>query len=183
MEKYETVKNNTLEAVANPKVFVEYLKNASKHNRHAEFFHMYSPEEYATMTMLVLGNGIAGCAIKQNGELVSVFKNEELAREAGIDKVSGIIIPAAIQYGARKLDCYSGFLDSMYARFGFSPVAKLAFDTRFAPNSWNYEKYGKPDIVFMAYNNSSKQEIPENILTVVDYKAGYSAIDNFLYLV
>jgi hypothetical protein len=158
--------------------FVQYLIEASTHNRHAEFFHMYSAREYSEMRMFVIDSGVAGFAIKRSGELVSVFKNEELANRYSIKKVADIIIPRAIHEGAKKLDYYSGLLDLLYARYGFTPVCKIGFNPEHAPLGWKYEIYGKPDIVFMAYVGG--QHNVGNIPYVDSYDCGYALTDSFI---
>lgn len=73
----------------------------------------------------------AGFSIRPDGELVYVFS---LDRGHGDD-----IMRAALANGARRLDCFDGYLVEFYARHGFEVTAR-------EPN-WTP---GGPDVVFMA---------------------------------
>lgn len=73
----------------------------------------------------------AGFAIRADGELVYVFST---ARGMG-----DALVKAAIARGATHLDCFDGYLVSLYSRNGFQRVTSL-------PN-WTE---GEPDVVFMS---------------------------------
>lgn len=90
--------------------------------------------------------------------------------------------------GGNKLDCFAiirknadgsinAGLADMYAKHGFVPVCRDKFNKEFAPDGWNYEKNGEPDVVFM-YNNDSVEKMLEDSTkskypSYVDYlKAG-----------
>ena len=49
--------------------------------------------------------------------------------------------------------------------FGFQPVAKVRFDDQFAPKDWNYERDGRPDIIFWIHNGESWEKVIENLAT------------------
>ena len=60
----------------------------------------------------------------------------------------------AIKNGARTLDAYEWkdgkvSLPQFYARFGFREVERLEWDDQYAPEGWDYDVYGRPDVVFM----------------------------------
>ena len=86
----------------------------------------------------------AGFALKKR-DIVSVFKSSKCTLDPALD----YIIPTAIQLGGNYLDCFNGALPIRYSAFGFFPVAKVEFNTDFAPKEWNYERDNKPDIIFM----------------------------------
>lgn len=76
-------------------------------------------------------DGDSGYAIRPDGELVGVFS---LVRGRGDALVSD-----AIARGAKHLNCFDGYLPTLYARHGFVEVRR-------EPN-WTE---GGPDIVYMA---------------------------------
>lgn len=78
-------------------------------------------------------NGVdyAGYALRSDGELVYVFST---ARGQG-----SAIVESAIGNGATYLDCFDGYLPTLYGRHGFETVATV-------PN-WTP---GEPDVVYMA---------------------------------
>jgi hypothetical protein len=73
----------------------------------------------------------SGFGVSADGELIGLFST---VKGRGAD-----LIGAAVANGADKLDCFDGFLPSLYARFGFVETAR-------EPN-WTP---GGPDVVFMA---------------------------------
>ncbi|MEU5403728.1 hypothetical protein ABZ348_31055 [Streptomyces sp. NPDC005963] len=74
---------------------------------------------------------MSGFGIDGDGTLIGVFS---LIKGRGEGMVTH-----AIKSGARKLDCFDGFLPGYYERFGF-------VETERVPN-WTQ---GEPDVVFMA---------------------------------
>ncbi len=73
----------------------------------------------------------SGYVVKANGELISVFS---LIKGRG-----NAIMADALRNGASHLDCFDGYLPTLYARFGFREVTR-------EPN-WTA---GGPDVVYMA---------------------------------
>lgn len=72
----------------------------------------------------------AGFAIAAEGELCYVFSTYRGRGDA--------VMQAALAHGARKLDCFDGYLPVFYGRYGFVEVDR-------EPN-W---VEGEPDVVFM----------------------------------
>ncbi len=107
----------------------------------------------------------AGAAVTADGSLVSVFRHPG----SSVD-IASILTPAAAQ--ATKLTAFAGngFLPNLYARFGFRPVARVAFDPALAPAGWP-EKMGRPDVVFMVndpHGRSGAVKIEPDYRDVVD---------------
>lgn len=65
------------------------------------------------------------------------------------------LVNQAVENGAKRLDCYdiNGGLPRLYSRNGFKPVARMKWDD-YAPDGWDYDKNGRPDVVFMAFDKS-----------------------------
>ena len=57
----------------------------------------------------------------------------------------------AIKRGGAHLQAFDGFLTHYYRTQGFEEKSRVVFDPGLAPEGWNYEKDGKPDVVFMRY--------------------------------
>lgn len=85
-----------------------------------------------TRCFLSYVNGQAACgyAIKDTGELCYVHA---LIRGCG-----DALVQDAITNGAKRLDCFDGYLVSLYARHGFVETGRVP----------NYTK-GDPDVVYM----------------------------------
>lgn len=64
----------------------------------------YSVEEYAEMRLFLTPDGMAGVALKPDGDMVSVFKNKNL-KDTEESRISSLLT-LAISQGAIKADCY-----------------------------------------------------------------------------
>lgn len=119
--------------------------------------------------LFLADDGLAGVAVTDYGDLVSVFKHptskanakEILAEAAGV---------------ATTLDAFDvkGFLPTLYSQFGFRPVARVPFNKEFAPPGWRFDLAGEPDVVLMVKD-------PENILGIQagDYNALRESVPAF----
>ncbi len=91
-----------------------------------------APDEIPTSARFFLSeNGRAGYGITAEGTLISVFS---------LDRGKGnAIVSDAIANGATNLDCFDGYLPTLYARHGFTVTHREA--------NWTP---GGPDVVFMS---------------------------------
>ena len=67
------------------------------------------------------------------------------------------MLQLAVSQGGKKLDAYNTYLPKVYGTVGFKPVAKIAWNEKFAPEGWSketFKKYnnGEPEIVFFVYD-------------------------------
>ena len=117
--------------------------------------HAYEKEEYKKMKLFVVNAGAAGMAVKE-GDIVSVFKNPDMALKDSIERINNTLLITGIKNGGERLDCFDGFLPELYSKFGFVPCARLKFNDEFAPEGWNFERDGRPNILFMAHNGDGR---------------------------
>lgn len=89
--------------------------------------------------------GATGYAITGEKEIVALFNGKE-------ESLGDQLVFDALKNGGRWLNCFEGFLASFYHDFGFKSVAYLEWDDEQAPDGWDYERYGRPDVLFMAFN-------------------------------
>lgn len=123
-----------------------------------------TPEELAGDKIILARNQASGLAVAPDGDIVAVFNNKKAGGPKGATKV---LIPTAIANGGKKLDCYGDTLVDIYSKFGFEPVARVAFDPEFANDGWDASK-GTPDIYFMVHNGDSADTVTRKMGT---YKA------------
>lgn len=110
-------------------------------------------------------------AITPDNNIVSIFNGGE---KRGVLKT---LLPVAIQQGGRKLDNYnSQKLSAMYMMYGFNPTSKVKFNSKFAPDDWNYERDGEPDIVFWIHNGDSAEDV---VLNFGRYLVPWDAVQEF----
>ena len=151
--------NLNVHQVDNPEVFYQAICAAKGGNDHGDYVHTYDPKEYEDMKLFIVNAGVAGIAVKKDGDVVSVFKNPDMAQKDDIERINRELLLTAINNGGRKLDCFDGFLPELYSKFGFSPACRLKFNDEFAPEKWNYERDGRPNVIFMVHNGDTVDEI------------------------
>jgi len=95
--------------------------------------------------------------VSKDGEIKGVFKKSD-SKEKG---VGDNVIQEAVAEGGRKLDNFDGYLTSIYEKNGFVVVGRTKFNEQFAPEGYNKEKHGSPDVVAMVYDPMGKLNIKE----------------------
>lgn len=136
-------------------IFHESINKAKKNNPFGAFVTAYDRDDYKPHKKFLLPYGAAGCAVTPEGDIISVFKDPN----SNVKGASHHLLLRAIAAGGKTLDCFDGFLPRMYAQYGFIPVVKLKFDREYAPEGWNYERDGEPDVVFFMHNGDSAEEV------------------------
>ena len=139
----ELIKNNRFD-VNNYELFIKSYKCGKL----ATFLTNYTKDELikeGIKTFKVHGYNI-GFALKpiaSGMEIVALHNNED-----AIGGIGEFLVKAAIEKGGNKLDHYDGFLSDFYEKLGFVEYARMKFKDEYADENWNYELYGRPDIVF-----------------------------------
>ena len=105
-------------------------------------------------------NGTVGVGIAPDGDIVAVFKN----KNGGPRKALDTMMPIALEQGGDRLDCYGDGLVDVYTRYGFEPVARVAFNEAFANDGWSPDK-GAPYIYFMKHNGDSADTVVQKMGT------------------
>lgn len=114
------------------------------------FLTPYSLEQYDRLDVQLFlapcGRGGYGLL---DGELISLFS----LRGAGLGPT---LVRDSIERGAWHLECLDarGVLGKFYGSFGFVEVDRIAWDDRYAPPHWNYERFGRPDLIKMELQGS-----------------------------
>ena len=170
---------------ADVETFYQSITEAKKVNLFGPFVERHSKSDYGMMQLYTTLDNSAGIAITNDGNIVSVFSK-------GLHKkVLRTLLPVALSKGGKKLDNFnSEKLSAMYAQYGFIPISKTAFDKNFAPEDWNYEEFGQPDIVFWVHNGDSAESViyrfgeytvdMENVKSCPNYVEAEQFRDNIL---
>jgi len=86
-----------------------------------------------------------GFGISPEGHGESLFNN-------GGEKGAGTkALFEGIKHGMITLDCFDGYLPSLYTQAGFVETGRIKFNDQYAPKDWDYKKDGRPDVVFMSF--------------------------------
>ena len=153
--------NITLKDTAIVDEFYKALIKAKADNKNGASVVIWPKEDYAKMDLFLYDDGKAGFAITRQGDLVSVFKHPD----STIEGAMGVMVPEAIRNGVRRLDAFEGPLTEGYAKYGFVEVGRETFNPEIAPEGWDIETMGTPDVVFMEISNeeAAKQSETESV--------------------
>lgn len=101
-------------------------------------------DTYKRNLTLMDPSGEAGVVVTKDGDMVSVFKKP--GSKADINDLL-----AVASKNARTCDCFDigGKLPDLYSDHGWVPVSRTPFNREFAPEGWDFDLLGEPDIVFM----------------------------------
>lgn len=121
----------------------EFVAERAK-NKRTNFLSPTPIDELKDHQLFMTKNRV-GYALSPEGDLQGVFNNSG-TKGAGEEAVIH-----ALQNGATTLDAYDGHLPDYYSRFGFELKNTEPFNDKYAPRGWNYEKEGRPDVVYMGY--------------------------------
>lgn len=122
-------------------------------------------EELAGNALYLSRDNKSGYALDPKTDLQNLFNN-------GPPGGGHIALVHAIKNGASTLDAFDGHLPRYYTDHGFIPTGRLKFNDEFAPAGWDYDKDGRPDIVFMAYAGGDRKTIDERVGRFEPYVPG-----------
>lgn len=128
-----------------------FIKARNRSSR-AGFLSQLTPEDLTGHRLWTNRDGTVGVALDRDGDIQNVFNN------GGPPKAAVDALLHAIRSGGRTLDCYDGYLPGFYAQFGFVETGRMRFKREYAPDGWDFERYGEPDVVFMAWKGFDGDE-------------------------
>ena len=120
----------------------ERFNKAIALSKHLEFLTIYTEEELDKSDLYIAIEGGVGFGISPDKELFNLFNN------TGTKLCGREAVDYAISKGARKVFYFDGFLHAYYRHFGFVEVDRSSWDDSLRPVGWDYDKYGKPDVVW-----------------------------------
>ena len=89
-----------------------------------------------------IGGGV-GFGLTDDKELFNLFNN------TGTKLCGCEALDYAISKGACKVFCFDGFLRKYYERVGFKVILRAPWRDDYAPKTWDYKTYGKPDVIWL----------------------------------
>lgn len=121
----------------------EAFKKAILKGKRGGFLTNYDSDEYKNNFKTFKLNGYdIGYAIKNDGDIVSVFNNSK------VRNIGEYLLLSAIKNGGNKLDHFDGFLSKFYENLGFKEYDRDKWNDEYRPANWDEEKYGRPNIVY-----------------------------------
>lgn len=141
-----------------PQVYVEELTKTKESDPETYWsVSEVSPEDAAKGTIIDTPDGSA--LVKPDGDIAGVFK--KLTSKA--KGVAQDLLNKAVAAGGIKLDNFDGYLTKQYEKAGFRIVSRTPFNEQYAPDGWNKEKHGTPDVVAMVYDPNNELDIEEKV--------------------
>jgi hypothetical protein len=125
----------------------EQFLAAARANPRQAFLTENTPADLAGHRLFLSEDGHTGYAISPEGDLQNVFRNP-----GGVQGSGRTAVEQAVENGATTLDAFDGILPDMYHDVGFRETGRLRWNDEYVPAGWDYAKYGRPDVVFMAHN-------------------------------
>jgi hypothetical protein len=143
--------------------FYSAIGEAKTANPFGAFVTQHEVDEYSGMRTYLSADDGVGVAVTSDGDIVSVFKNPDKNQSK---KASTSILFTALENGGKKLDNFnSADLSDIYLQHGFVPVARIKFNDDYKPDGWNYERDGRPDILFWVHNGDDANTILDKMGT------------------
>lgn len=129
--------------------------------------------DLAGKTLVLSTDGKVGYMLAPDGYAGNLFNN---GGPKGAGKAAMI---HAIEHGAGYLDCFDGFLPDLYHEYGFVETGRLKFVDEFAPTGWDYGRYGRPDVVFMAYRGGDRKTLKDRVGTFGEHRKPAELVDDY----
>jgi len=156
--------------------FRDAIASAKAASPHGAAVEVKNVSDYVHTRNFITPDNKAGFALKGD-DIVSVFKHPD----SGAKGFANSALTLATQNGGRRLDAFDTVLPRLYSQNGFRAVARLAWDDKYAPPGWDYQKFGafnggRPDVVFMVYDPAhAKAYQPGDGKRVASYDEGVAA--------
>jgi hypothetical protein len=143
-------------------VYIEYdfvsedefisIKNRKLKKKYRGFVTNYTAEQYREKgcRLFVSKSKKCGFGVTHDGEIISVFSGET-------GKLKEILHNAK-KAGGDKLYCIGNELVQKYSENGFEVFDFNVWVDSDAPDVWNYEEFGRPNIYFMKLNKLEKEK-------------------------
>lgn len=115
-----------------------------------------------------------GVVVTKEGDIKGLFKRVSSKARGVAQK----LLQKAINAGGIKLDNFDTYLTPLYKKAGFRVVSRIPFNEEIAPDGWNKEKHGTPDVVAMVYDPNNELDIQER--TFEDYNEAIAYRDSYV---
>lgn len=184
------IANLELERTTNSDRFDMSIKMAKKANKNGACVDTHPKDELDTFKLILANDGMAGVAVKPDGDITAVFKNSNSSAKGA---VNDLIITARANGGV-KMDCYGQFLVNAYEKCGYTVVARIPFNADYVDDPFLLKT--RPDVYALmkntddmdtvikknaakAYKLSTQAEL-DNLPTFTDYDEALAYRDRLL---
>jgi hypothetical protein len=151
-----------------PESYVTDLQE-TKNSDPEQYWSVDPVSEEAAKDGTVISDTDGGALVSKDGDIKGLFKK-------ATSKAKGVaqrLLNKAVDAGGIKLDNFDNYLSPIYKKAGFRVVSRLPFNEEYAPDGWNKEKHGTPDVVAMVYDPDNKLNIEEKTFNDYDEAMAY----------
>ena len=134
-----------------------------------QYWSVDSVTEEAAKEGTVISDEDGGVVVSKDGDIKGLFKKAASKAKGVAQK----LLQKAVQAGGIKLDNFDNYLTPVYEKAGFRVVSRVPFNEEYAPEGWNKEKHGTPDVVAMVYDPQNKLDIQEQKFENYDEAMAY----------
>lgn len=145
--------NLELQRTTNESQFDIAIKQAKNANKNGACVDTHPKDELETFKLFLADDGMAGVAVKPDGDITAVFKNSNSNAKGA---VNDLIITARANGGV-KMDCYGQFLVNSYEKCGYVPVARVPFNADYVTDQFLLKT--RPDVYVMMKNTDSLDDV------------------------
>ena len=138
-------------------LFARTLDEAATLNPHGGAVDRHTVEEIKDWQTWLADDGLAGFAIKPDGDITCVFRDPRSQKRGAVTDMMLL----ARESGGVKMDCYGRGLVNMYSKAGYTPVARVPFNPEYAEDTWLLEN--KPDVYVMMKTDKTTAEVIADI--------------------
>jgi len=124
------------------------------------FLTEHDADELAGHDIITAEGEQAAVAVSPEGDI----QNLHAFPEDAADGVGEALLREAIARGGRTLDNYDTGLTDIYRRNGFREVARMDFDPEYAPENWDFDEFGQPDVLFMTFQPQTEYETTDRYI-------------------
>jgi hypothetical protein len=124
------------------------------------FLTEHDADELADHDIITAEGEQAAVAVSPEGDI----QNLHAFPSEAADGVGEALLREAIARGGRTLDNYDTGLTDIYRRNGFREVARMDFDPEYAPENWDFDEFGQPDVLFMAFRPEQEYETTDRYI-------------------
>ena len=139
-----------------------------------QYWSVDSVTEESAKEGTVISDEDGGVVVSKEGDIKGLFKKIGSKAKGVAQK----LLQKAIDAGGIKLDNFDNYLTPIYEKAGFRVVSRVPFNEEYAPEGWNKEKHGTPDVVAMVYDPENKLDIQEQKFD--DYDQAMAYRDQFI---
>ena len=142
---------------------------ATKKSDPEQYWSVDSVTEEAAKDGTVITDEDGGVVVSKEGDIKGLFKKATSKAKGVAQK----LLQKAVEAGGIKLDNFDNYLTPVYEKAGFRVVSRVPFNEEYAPEGWNKEKHGTPDVVAMVYDPQNKLDIQEQKFEDYDEAMAY----------